>query len=85
MKHKGSLVLGIALMVALVLMTGVYLGTKLRRHFVLIPFSQAPGYTFIYQGVTYQVRPIKARMTIYVGPKADSCYQAMMKIEDANP
>lgn len=49
--------------------------------YIFMHVKDAPGYTFISDGITYQIRPIKARMTIFVGKDADSAYQSMMQID----
>lgn len=49
--------------------------------YIFMRVKDAPGYTFMSDGITYQVRPIKAKMTIFVGKEADSAYQSMLQID----
>jgi hypothetical protein len=73
-----NLVAVVFLAVGLILGSGV--SKLLKRGYVAFPKSKAPGYIFVLDSITYQVRPIKITRTLYWDGKADSVYKTILEI-----
>lgn len=68
------------LLLLVALLTAFCCGAKVRRNVLYIPLDSVPGYTFMIDSITYQVRPIKAQRVLYWDGQADSVYKKYMEI-----
>lgn len=71
---------GIAIVIAIVITITAVLDYA-RNDIVIIPKNMLPGYILTVDNVTYQVRPIKCKYTVYWDNQADSVYRSMMEVE----
>lgn len=66
-----------AIMVIIGYVLGVFvMVATVKKTFVLIPKNDIPGYTFVADSITYQVRPLRTVRVLSWDGRADSVYRA---------